>query len=144
MFSVTYTSTERQSQIYIGFVNWFLLLAVLFIIAIFQQSKNLAAAYGLAVTGDMAITGTFMTFIFWLQHKRGRALIAAVITVVDFAYFLSNINKIPHGGYWSIIIAAIPLTMIIVYLEGQKKLYASCARCHWTFSWSRSSSSTPR
>ena len=51
------------------------------------------------------------------------ALIAAVITVVDFAYFLSNIYKIPHGGYWSIIIAAIPLTMIIVYLEGQKKLY---------------------
>ncbi|MHB8836725.1 MAG: KUP/HAK/KT family potassium transporter [Candidatus Methylomirabilia bacterium] len=123
MFSVTYTSTERQSQIYIGFVNWFLLLAVLFIISIFQQSKNLAAAYGLAVTGDMAITGTFMTFIFWLQHKRGRALIAAVITVVDFAYFISNIYKIPHGGYWSIIIAAIPLTMIIVYLEGQKKLY---------------------
>jgi len=123
MFSVTYTSTERQSQIYIGFVNWFLLLAVLFIITIFQQSKNLAAAYGLAVTGDMAITGIFMTFIFWLQHKRGRALIAAVITVVDFAYFLSCIYKIPHGGYWSIIIAAIPLSMILVYLEGQKKLY---------------------
>ena len=96
---------------------------MLFIIAIFQQSKNLAAAYGLAVTGTWRITGTFMTFIFWLQHKRGRALIAAVVTVVDFAYFLSNINKIPHGGYWSIIIAAIPLTMILVYLEGQKKLY---------------------
>lgn len=123
MFSVTYTSTERKSQIYIGFVNWFLLLAVLFIISVFQQSKNLAAAYGLAVTGDMAITGTFMTFIFWLQHKRGRAIIAAVITVVDFAFFLSCIYKIPHGGYWSLIIAAIPLTMILVFLEGQKKLY---------------------
>ncbi len=123
MFRVTYTSHERQSQIYIGFVNWFLLLAVLFIIAIFQQSKNLAAAYGLAVTGDMAITGTFMTFIFWLQRKPGRALIAVLVTVVDFAYFLSNLNKVPHGGYWSIIIAAIPLTMILVYLKGQKKLY---------------------
>jgi len=123
MFSVTYTSTERQSQIYIGFVNWFLLLAVLFIISIFQQSKNLAAAYGLAVTGDMAITGTFMTFIFWLQHKRGRAIIAAVITVVDFVFFLSCIYKIPHGGYWSLIIAAIPLTMILIYLKGQQKLY---------------------
>ena len=69
MFKVDYTSEERQSQIYIGFVNWFLLFAVLFIMMEFRESSNLAAAYGLAVTGTMTLTGIFMTWIFYLQAE---------------------------------------------------------------------------
>ena len=64
MFKVDYTSEERHSQIYIGFVNWFLLVAVLYIIFDFKESSKLAAAYGFAVTGTMSLTGIFMTWIF--------------------------------------------------------------------------------
>jgi KUP system potassium uptake protein len=123
MFKVDYTSVERRSQIYIGSVNWFLLISILFIMIEFQESHRLAAAYGLAVTGTMTLTGILMILIFYLKKKKMLAVVASVITVVDLAYLISNFYKFPHGGYWSLVIASIPLAMIIFYTEGQKKLY---------------------
>ena len=123
MFRIDYTSRERQSQIYIGFVNWFLLLAVLFIMFEFRQSSNLAAAYGLAVTGTMTLTGFMMTWIFLRRRKYWHAAVSSFVTVVNIAFLVSNTYKIPHGGFWSLIIAAIPFGMIMLYTRGQKKLY---------------------
>ncbi|MEW6419950.1 MAG: KUP/HAK/KT family potassium transporter [Nitrospirota bacterium] len=123
MFKVNYTSTERMSQIYIGTVNWFLLAAVLFVMLEFKESHRLAAAYGLAVTGTMVLTGILMTWIFYLKNKKLLAVISVIVTIVDAAYLIANFYKIPHGGYWSIIIASIPLAMIILYTSGQKRLY---------------------
>jgi KUP system potassium uptake protein len=123
MFRIDYTSRERRSQIYIGFVNWFLLLAVLFIMFEFQRSSNLAAAYGLAVTGTMTLTGFMMTWIFLRRGKYWHAAIASFVTMVNIAFLVSNTYKIPHGGFWSLIIAAIPFSMIMLYTRGQKKLY---------------------
>jgi len=123
LFKVDYTSDERHSQIYIGFVNWFLLFSVLFIIMEFRESSRLAAAYGLAVTGTMTLTGIFMTWIFYLKRKFGRAALSVVVTFVCMTFLLSNTYKIPHGGYWSIIIAAIPFLVIMLYRTGQRKLY---------------------
>lgn len=123
LFRVEYTSKEMHSQIYIGAVNWFLLLAVLFVMYEFRESSKLAAAYGLAVTGTMSLTGLFMTWICWLKRNRALAAVSAGVFVVDIAYFLANAYKIPHGGYWSLILAAIPLTVILLYTKGQKRLY---------------------
>jgi len=123
MFKVDYTSEERHSQIYIGFVNWFLLLAVLYIIKEFRESSKLAAAYGLAVTGTMMLTGIFMTWIFYLRKKFGRSALSFVVTLVTMTFLISNTYKIPHGGYWSIIIALIPFSIIMLYRTGQRKLY---------------------
>jgi KUP system potassium uptake protein len=125
MFKVDYTSTELRSQIYIGFVNWFLLGAVLFIMFVFGESSRLAAAYGLAVNGDMIITAFLMTCIFLLRNNKAKAAIAICVMLVAGVFFFSNIFKIPHGGYWSIIIAFIPFTIINVYIFGQRKLYRS-------------------
>ena len=125
LFRVEYTSTEMRSQIYIGFVNWFLLLSVLFIMFQFRESSRLAAAYGLAVTGTMTLTGIMMTSIFYLRKSYLKALIAFLVTLADLAFLTSNIYKIPHGGYWSLIIAAIPLAIILIYTGGQRKLYRS-------------------
>jgi KUP system potassium uptake protein len=123
MFKVDYTSEERHSQIYIGFVNWFLLVAVLYIIFDFKESSKLAAAYGFAVTGTMTLTGIFMTWIFKIRRQFLRTALSAFVTLVSFTYFLSNTYKIPHGGYWSIIIAAIPFSIIMLYRTGQRRLY---------------------
>ncbi|HSQ77733.1 MAG TPA: KUP/HAK/KT family potassium transporter [Nitrospirota bacterium] len=125
MFKVDYTSEERHSQIYIGFVNWFLLFAVLFIMHEFRKSSDLAAAYGLAVTGTMTLTGIMMTWIYFLRRKYGRTLVSILVTLVSATYLLSNTYKIPHGGYWSLIIAAIPFSIIMLYRTGQRKLYYS-------------------
>jgi KUP system potassium uptake protein len=125
MFKVDYTSEERHSQIYIGFVNWFLLLCVLYIIKEFRESSKLAAAYGLAVTGTMTLTSIFMIWIFWIRKKYGHVLVSSLVAVVSITYFISNTYKIPHGGYWSIIIAAIPFSIIMLYRRGQRKLYTA-------------------
>ncbi|MEO5356016.1 MAG: KUP/HAK/KT family potassium transporter [Nitrospirae bacterium YQR-1] len=122
-FKVHYTSEELRSQIYIGTVNWFLLVAVLFIMIEFQRSSNLAAAYGLAVTGTMAITGIMITWIFYLMKNYLKTAIAAFVTLVDLAFLFSNTYKIPHGGYWSIVISMLPLCLIFLYTIGQRKLH---------------------
>jgi KUP system potassium uptake protein len=125
LFKVDYTSAELRSQIYIGTVNWFLLIAVLFIMIEFQESHRLAAAYGLAVTGTMTLTGIMLTWIFYLKGQWVKFLISILVTFVDILYLFSNTYKIPHGGYWSIILAAIPFVIIIIYTRGQKKLHRS-------------------
>jgi KUP system potassium uptake protein len=123
LFKVDYTSADMRSQIYIGFVNWFLLLSVLFIMHQFRESSRLAAAYGLAVTGTMTLTGIMMTWIFALKEKKFLAAVSAFVAMVDITFLVSNIYKIPHGGYWSIIIAMLPLCIILLYTRGQRKLY---------------------
>lgn len=123
MFKVEYTSAELRAQIYIGIVNWFLLASVLFIMYEFRESSRLAAAYGLAVTGTMTLTGIMMTWIFHLKKRPMLAFVSFVVTVVDIAYLCANFYKIPHGGYWSVILASIPFLTIMLYTRGQRRLY---------------------
>jgi len=123
LFKIDFTSTELRSQIYIGLVNWFLLISVLIVMYEFRESSKLAAAYGLAVTGTMTLTGVMMTWIFYLRGKKHIAFISLLVTLADITYLLSNSYKIPHGGYWSIIIGIIPFSVILLYTKGQKRLY---------------------
>jgi KUP system potassium uptake protein len=123
MLKVDYTSEERHSQIYIGAVNWFLLIAVLYIMVEFGESNRLAAAYGLAVTGTMTLTGIMMTWIYYRRKKLTLSAVSLMVTFADIVYLLSNLYKVPHGGYWSLIIASLPFLIITIYTRGQRKLY---------------------
>jgi KUP system potassium uptake protein len=123
MLKIDYTSGVLKSQIYISSVNWALLVSVLYMILIFRQSNSLAAAYGLAVTGTMSITGILMTSIFYHRKQMSKTIISLCITFVDLIFLLSNSYKIPHGGYWSVIIAAMVFSLIVIYTSGQKRLY---------------------
>ena len=123
LMKVGYTSKVMRSQIYIGSVNWVLLVAVIFIMLIFRKSENLAAAYGLAVTGTMTITGIMMIMIFSRTTKKWKVPFVVLVTIVDLVFFLSCMNKIPHGGYWSIILALIPFCTILIWTRGQRALY---------------------
>lgn len=123
MFKVDYTSAELRAQIYIDIVNWFLLASVLFIMYEFRESHSLAAAYGLAVTGTMTLTGIMMTWIFYLKKKLVLSTLSFIVTIVDIIYLSANFYKIPHGGYWSLILALIPFLTILLYTRGQKRLY---------------------
>ncbi len=123
MLKIDYTSGQLRSQIYISAVNWMLLISVLYMMFVFKESSRLAAAYGLAVTGDMTITGILMASIFYHKRDIPKTVISLLITLVDSMFLLSNGYKIPHGGYWSIIIAAIVFSLIVIYTSGQKRLY---------------------
>jgi KUP system potassium uptake protein len=123
LLKVDYTSRELRGQIYIGFVNWFLLALVIFIMYLFKESQNLAVAYGLAVNGTMTITATMMTYIFYYRRELIKASVSFILIFIDLTFLVSNMFKIPHGGYWSLIIAVFPLAMIIIYTSGQRRLY---------------------
>lgn len=125
LFKVDYTSEKIHSQIYIATANWFLLFFVILVILMFKASANLASAYGFAVTGTFTITGIMVSIIFFLKRKYFHFLVALILTFNDLAFFLATFSKIATGAYWSIIIAMIPLSLIILYVEGQKAMYKS-------------------
>lgn len=122
---VKYTSTHLKSQIYISAVNWGLLAAVILMIIVFRSSHNLAAAYGFAVTATMTASTFFMIWIFIKHNERTKLVIASFVMLVNIAFLISVFTKIPHGGYWSIIIAAIPLFTIYMWTIGNKYIYKS-------------------
>jgi KUP system potassium uptake protein len=119
---VEYTSPELRSQIYIDSVNWMLLVAVLVVMFEFKSSENLASAYGLAVSGSMMISAIMMAIIFLLQKAPVKMLCAGALIVIDFFFFIATLLKIPHGAYFSFILAAIPLILTVAFIRGQRRL----------------------
>ncbi len=122
MLRIEYTSPQLRSQIYIDVMNWLLLFAVLLVILIFRSSGNLTLAYGLAVSGDMAITGILITMIMFHRGEIVRTLLAAGILMINFTFLFATFHKIPYGGYISLLIAFIPFCVIMIYVNGQKHL----------------------
>ncbi len=122
LLKVEFTSPHLRSQIYIDVVNWLLLLAVLFVIAVFRSSGNLTHAYGLAVSGTMAITGILIVWILALRGQIVKTIIASAILIITWVFLFANFSKIPTGGYWSLIIASVPLIVILIFVNGQKRL----------------------
>jgi len=122
LLRIEFTSPQLRSQIYIDIMNWMLLFAVLLVILVFRSSNNLTLAYGLAVSGDMAITGILITMIMFHRGRILKTLLAAGIMMVNFAFLFATLHKIPYGGYISLLIAFIPFCVIMIYVNGQKKL----------------------
>ena len=125
LLKIKFTSSHLKSQIYIGVVNWGLLIAVIFMIFFFQKSENIAAAYGLAVTATMTISSIFMIWIFKLDKNYKKMAIACFTFVVVLCFLIAVMNKIPHGGYWSLVIAAIPFLIIKLWERGNKRMHRS-------------------
>ena len=122
LLRIEFTSPQLRSQIYIDVMNWLLLFAVLLVILIFRSSSNLTLAYGLAVSGDMAITGILITMIMFHRGRILKTFLAAGIMLVNFTFLFATLHKIPYGGYISLLIAFIPFCVIMIYINGQKKL----------------------
>jgi KUP system potassium uptake protein len=120
---IEYTSPELRSQIYIDAVNWMLLVAVLVVMFEFRSSENLASAYGLAVSGSMLISAMMMAVIFFKQKDVVKMLVAGALIVIDFFFFIATLLKIPHGAYFSFILAAIPLILTVAFIRGQDRLH---------------------
>lgn len=125
LMKVKYTSTHMKSQIYIGIVNWVLMFAVIFMIIFFEKSENLAAAYGFAVTATMTISAMFMIAIFFMRKNYFQLSVAILVFIVCTLFLISVMNKIPHGGYWSIVVAAIPFFVIRLWYKGNERMRSS-------------------
>ena len=121
------TSDQAQGQIYVPFTNWILYLAVVFLVFAFQSSSNLAAAYGIAVTGTMTITTILIAFVivlFWRWPRVIAIPLIAILLIVDMTYFAANILKIPQGGWFPLGVAAISYTVLTTWKRGRELLFA--------------------
>ena len=119
---IDFTSSELRSQIYIDAVNWVLLIAVLVVMFSFGSSEHLAAAYGLAVAGDMTISAIMLLCIFLILKDPLKTLLSFILIGIDLSFFVASLTKLPHGGYWSFLLASIPFLIIIIFVSGQKRL----------------------
>jgi KUP system potassium uptake protein len=118
-----HTSERAAGQIYIPVVNWGLMIMVMILVLGFRESGRLASAYGIAVTGTMLITTIMLGFLVFQVWKWNKVLAAATIglfTVVDGTYFASNITKIPDGGWFPLLIAAISFTVLTTWAKGRQ------------------------
>ena len=100
---IFHTSESEIGQIYMPWINWTLLAAVLLLILSFGSSSNLASAYGVAVTGMMAIDTILAYFVvtnLWKWSRWIAAPIAIIFFVIDIALFSANTVKILNGGWF--------------------------------------------
>ena len=120
-----HTSAKAAGQIYIPAVNWGLLAMVLVLVVGFRQSGRLASAYGIAVTGTMLITTVMLGFLVFMVWRWNRLLAAATIgtfLIVDGTYFASNITKIPDGGWFPLLVAAVSFTVLTTWAKGRQMM----------------------
>jgi KUP system potassium uptake protein len=126
-----HTSASEEGQIYIPFINWVLFISVIGLVLGFQNSSSLAAAYGVAVTGTMLIDSLLLAVVMFLTWQWNRWLMmsaAALFIVVDVAFFTSNALKIPHGGWFPLVIGLVIFTLLTTWRTGRRLLVAQLRR----------------
>jgi KUP system potassium uptake protein len=120
---ISHTSESAAGQIYIPLVNWALMVMVILLVLTFRSSSNLAAAYGIAVTGAMLIDTVLIAVVLTTMWKWNRLVVGVLLTVfflVDFGYFSSNLTKIPAGGWFPLLIGAIAFTLLTTWAKGRQ------------------------
>ena len=120
---ITHTSEHAAGQIYIPVVNWALMIMVILLVLTFQSSSNLAAAYGIAVTGAMAIDTVLISVVLfnlwkWPAWKAFPLLV--IFATIDILYFGANLLKVPDGGWFPLLVGAIAFTFLTTWAKGRK------------------------
>ena len=113
----TFYPSETKGQLYIPLVNNTLMVGCICIVAIFQTSSHMEAAYGLAITITLMTTSILLTtYLFSVKKKRVFAVIYALcFGVIEVIFFISCLGKFIHGGFVAIIIALIIASIMIVW-----------------------------
>ena len=117
---VKHTSDTARGQVYIPLVNWSLLVLVILLVLGFQNSDRLAAAYGIAVAGDLFLSSVILLVALTYTTGARRALwpIFLVLAVIEFYFFASNASKIMDGGWFPLALAAIVFTVLTTWRRG--------------------------
>jgi KUP system potassium uptake protein len=119
---IEHTSASSAGQIYIPAINWALMVMVCLLVLFFRSSSNLAAAYGIAVTGAMLIDTCLVSvvlFQLWKWNKFAAGFLLAAIGIVDLAYFSANLTKVPDGGWFPLLMGFIIFTMLTTWARGR-------------------------
>jgi KUP system potassium uptake protein len=120
---ITHTSESAAGQIYIPIINWALMTMVIILVLTFRSSTNLAAAYGIAVTGAMLIDTVLISVVLRQMWNWNRYVVGALLVLfftVDFTYLSANLLKIPAGGWFPLLVGAIAFTFLTTWAKGRQ------------------------
>jgi KUP system potassium uptake protein len=124
------TSERGYGQIYVGVVNWVLMVVTIALTVLFHSSDNLAAAYGIAVSATMLMT-TFLLFVamreIWRWSLFASAAVAGVFVIIDSSFFAANSTKILEGGYVPLLLAACVYGIMLIWHHGSAAVTARLA-----------------
>jgi KUP system potassium uptake protein len=118
---ITQTSAEGYGRIYVGTVNWLLMLVTLGLTVGFGKSDNLAAAYGIAVSATMLMTSALLFIAMreiWGWSVVAAGAVAGAFFLVDAAFFAANLAKVAQGGYVPLILAALVYGVMLIWHIG--------------------------
>lgn len=114
--------TDHQGQIYIPFINWFLMAGCLLVIAVFKKSTAMEATYGLAITVDMVMTSILLCYLLMLKYPKTKMIylgIFGVFLAIEGVFLLSNLGKIIHGGWFTLILAILFFSLLFLYYKAR-------------------------
>jgi KUP system potassium uptake protein len=120
---IQHTSSMAMGQVYVPQVNWFLAISCVLITVGFRSSSNLAAAYGIAVTGTMIITTILLSVVAaerWKWPKAAVIAVAAIFLAIDVSLFSANLVKLLHGGWLPLVIGALLFTLMTTWKTGRR------------------------
>ncbi len=122
---ILHTSGEEKGQVYVPAVNWMLMFAVFILVLSFKSSTNLAAAYGIAVTGTM-VTTTLLAFLvireLWQWKTSASILFLAFFLSIDLVFLSSNCLKIPSGGWLPLAVGLVLYLVMTTWIKGRAML----------------------
>ena len=124
---VRQTSDEAIGQVYVPPINWLLMVAVIGLVLAFRSSDALAAAYGIAVVGTMLVTTGLLAVVARRLWGWSRPVVAAVIgffLMIDLAFVLANLVKIPQGGWFPLLIGVLAFTLMSTWRRGRQIVLA--------------------
>lgn len=127
---IVHTSEEESGQIYIPVINWLLYAAVVIVIVGFEHSSNLAAAYGIAVTGTMVLTAILCATVAiqnWHWNRYLVMLMLAAMLCIDVSLFSANLIKVFSGGWLPLTLA---LMMFIIMTTWKSERFRLLRRMH--------------
>ena len=123
--TVRHTSSAEEGQIYLPQVNWALLVGVVILVLAFHTSDNLAAAYGIAVTGTFLCTSVLAAVVFRRHFGWRRSTVVGVFGlffVLDAIYFGANVLKVPQGGWVPLVLGLALMAMMTSWKRGRDLL----------------------
>jgi KUP system potassium uptake protein len=121
--AVKHTSKETQGQIFLPWINGMLMVLILGAVVGFRSSENLAAAYGMAVTGTMTITTCLFLVVarrVWGWNRWVVALFGLIFLIIDISFFGANAVKIEHGGWFPLVLGLGAFTVMSTWRKGRE------------------------
>lgn len=123
--AISHTSESHEGQVYVPIVNFLLMIGSVGLVLAFETSASMAAAYGIAVTGTMVVTTLLMAAFVrqrWKWPMWKMLAVTVPLLVIDTAFFAANVAKIPHGGWFAIVVAVAIIGFMTTWRTGRQLL----------------------